>query len=270
MNLGLTDQVALITGASAGLGFATAEALLREGARVALCSRDQARIEAAAASLRASVGAPDDHVLPLVCDVTDEGQIQATLAAVVDAWGGLQVLITNAGGPPAGAALAFDAPQWRRALELNLMSTVNLCRHALPRLRESAQRGQLARVVMVASISAKQPIPGLALSNTARAGVLGFMKSLAAEVGPDGVTVNAVLPGYTRTERLTDLATSIRTRTGQTVEEVEAGWAAESVLGRIADPVEFAEVVAFLASRPASYLTGLAIPVDGGASQHLL
>jgi 3-oxoacyl-[acyl-carrier protein] reductase len=164
----------------------------------------------------------------------------------------------------------MDPEDYRDAVELNLMSTISLCDAALPHLRTAAAEDDHARIVMVTSVSPKQPIPTLALSNTARAGVQGYAKSLAEDVGETGMTVNTVLPGYTRTQRLDELAGDIQADTGQSYNEVEAGWADENALPRIGEPEEFAATVAFLASAPAGYITGAAVPVDGGRSKHLL
>ncbi|MEZ4701086.1 MAG: SDR family oxidoreductase [Rhodothermales bacterium] len=266
MDLGLMGRVALVSGASGGLGFATAEALAREGCRVAIGSRDRARIDEAAARLRAQ-GA---EVLPLVCDVRDETQIARAVAAVAEAFGGLHILIANAGGPPAGYIDDFDANQWREALELNLLGTINLCRHALPHLRAAAAAPDpLARILMITSVSARQPIPNLYLSNTARAGVQGFAKSLSEELGPAGITVNTILPGYTQTDRLGELADAIQQRTGQTRDAIEASWAEANALKRLGTPQEFAAVAAFLVSKPAAYITGIGLAVDGGRIKHL-
>ena len=271
MELGLEGAAAFIAGASSGLGYATAAALVAEGCRVAVCSRDVNRIGAAARRLMEEFGASDDDVIPVTCDVTDETAIERGIAETVDAFGELNILITNAGGPPSGPIEALSPDQWRHALELNLMSTINLCRAALPHLREAAaQADPLAAILMVTSVSAKQPIPNLALSNTARAGVQGFAKSLADEVGPAGIRVNTILPGYTRTDRLEELAESITSRTGTSREEVERSWADHAALKRIAEPSEFAAAAAFLVSRKASYITGVALPVDGGRVKHLL
>lgn len=270
MDLGLQDRIAFVAGASAGLGRAVASRLLAEGASVALCSRDSDRIEAAAQELADETGAAPERVLPLTCDVTDEAQIEAALAATIEHFGALHVLVTNAGGPPAGLIDDFDAEDWRDALELNLMSTINLTRHALPHLRRSAETDGHARIVMVSSVSAKQPIPNLYLSNTARAGVQGFAKSLAEELGPAGITVNTVLPGYTRTARLQELGENAAERTGQSLEEVEAGWVEQNAIKRLGEPEEFAAAVAFLASTHAAYVTGVAFPIDGGRVKHLL
>lgn len=271
MELGLQDRVAFVAGGSSGLGRAAAVALAREGARVALCSRAAARIEAAAAHVRQEAAVAAERVLPLVCDVTDEDQVAAALEATRGAFGAaLHVLVTNAGGPPSGTASSFEAAAWRRALELNLMSTINLCRHALPALRAAARHDGHARILMITSVAAKEPIATLALSNTARAGVQGFAKSLALELGPEGITVNTLLPGYTRTDRLEELAAATEARTGTARADIEAGWAEATALKRLGEPDEFAAALTFLAGRPAAYITGVALPVDGGRVRHLL
>ena len=270
MDLGLTERTAFVAGASKGLGYAAARELAQEGCRVALCSRNEARITAAADDLRDEADVPDDRVLPLVCDVTDEAAVQAAVEETVDTFGGLNVLVTNAGGPPSGAATDVDRADYREAVELNLMSTISMCEAALPHLRTAAAEDDHARIIMVTSVSAKQPIPTLALSNTARAGVQGYAKSLADDVGPSGITVNTVLPGYTRTARLEDLADDIQAETGQSYDEIEADWADQNALPRIGEPEEFAATVTFLASARAGYVTGVAMPVDGGRSKHVL
>ncbi len=271
MDLGLQDRIALVTGASSGLGLAAATELAREGCRVAICSRSGDRIESAADLLAERAGVSRDRVLPLVGDVSREEDVERTVARTAAHFGGLNILVTNAGGPPSGQVEDFDARAWHEALDLNLMSTINLCRHALPHLRRAAGPPDgLARVIMITSLVAKQPIPTLYLSNVSRAGVQGFAKSLSEELGPDGITVNTVLPGYTRTARLADLSESLAKRTGRSVQEVEAGWAAGSALKRIGREDEFAASVLFLAGRSASYITGVALPVDGGAIKSLL
>ena len=270
MDLALKDRVAFIAGASSGLGRAVAAELAREGCRVALCSRDTGRIEAAAATIVKATGVPPEQLLPLACDVTVEADIEQALARTVDHFGSLHILLANAGGPPAGTLDDFNAAQWRAALDLNLMSTINLCRYAVPYLRKAAAQDGHARIIMVTSLSAKQPIPTLYLSNVARAGVQGFAKSLAEELGPVGITVNTVLPGYTRTDRLSHLSEALHARTGKTIEEIEAGWAEGSALKRIGTEEEFAAAVAFLASARAGYITGVALPIDGGAIKNLL
>lgn len=268
MDLGLQDRVAFVAGASSGLGLAAALALASEGCSIAICSRDQGRVNAAAGELAETVG--PDRVLAVECDVTDEDQVRYALGRTAEHYGALHILITNAGGPPTGFIDEFSADTWRMGLELNLVSTINMCRHALPYLREAARTSGLARILMITSIAAKQPVPSLYLSNTARAGVQGFAKTLSEEVGPAGITVNTILPGFTRTVRLQELVDQIQDRSGQSPEEIEAGWAAGAALNRLAEPEEFAAVAAFLCSARAGYVTGAAIPVDGGYTKHLL
>jgi 3-oxoacyl-[acyl-carrier protein] reductase len=267
MDLGLTDRVAFVTGASQGLGFAVARQLAAEGCHVAICSRSQERIQQAADALRDMPG----NVIGLTCDVTDEPAITHAINQVVAQLGQLNILVTNAGGPPTGFVDDFDAADWREGIELNLISTINLVRHALPHLRKASESADgFASILMITSVSAKQPIPNLYLSNTSRAGVQGFAKSLSEELGSAGITVNTILPGFTRTERLSDLASAIREKTGQSVEEIEAAWGDANALKRIGSTEEFAAAAAFLVSGNARYITGVSLNVDGGRSKGLL
>ena len=268
MDLGLKGKVAFVAGASSGLGYAAALALLQEGCSVAICSRNEDRIQAAAARLAEESNS--NNILPLVCNVKDEEAIQGAYQKVLEKWGKMNILITNAGGPPAGFIDDFNADQWRDALELNLISTINLARHALPAIKAAAEDDGLARILMITSVSARQPIPNLYLSNTARAGVQGFAKSLSEELGPLGVTVNTIMPGFTKTERLSELSEAVQKRTGQSIEEIEASWADANALKRMGDPSEFAATVAFLVSKPAAYITGIGMVVDGGRVKHLV
>ncbi|MDQ3604861.1 MAG: SDR family oxidoreductase, partial [Gemmatimonadota bacterium] len=184
----------------------------------------------------------------------------------IDRFGQIDILVTNAGGPPAGPFEQHSAEAWRQAVRLNLESVLNLVRAVLPGMKE---RGW-GRILNVTSIAVKQPVEGLILSNSVRAAVTGFARTLANEVAPFGVTVNNVLPGYTRTERLDELAGSISQRRGITTEEARAGWEREIPAGRLGEPREFAALAAFLASERASYITGTSIPVDGGWTRSLL
>ena len=270
MDLGLRDRTAFVAGASSGLGQAVALELAREGCRVAICSRNEDRITEAAEYVRTEADVASDRVLPLVCDVTDDDAVAEAVQTTTDTFGSINVLVTNAGGPPSGTATEVDKADYRDAVELNLMSTISLCDNALPSLRTAADEEDHARIIMVTSVSSKQPIPSLALSNTARAGVQGYAKSLAEDLGPSGITVNTVLPGYTRTARLDDLADDIQEETGQSYDEIEAEWAEQNALPRIGTPEEFAATVTFLASERAGYVTGVALPVDGGRSKHIL
>jgi 3-oxoacyl-[acyl-carrier protein] reductase len=247
MELGLAGRRAAVAAASKGLGFACARALAGEGARVAICGRSKERIEEAAG--RIGVDA-----VPLVADVsTAEGARQFVVEARA-ALGGLDVLVTNAGGPPTGNFETTPLESYAPALALNLLSVVAMCQEAVPRMR--VQR--FGRIVAITSISVRQPIPNLILSNTARAGVTGFLKTLAREVAGDGVTVNSVQPGSHATDRLLGLYPDRETAT------------AGIPTGELGRPEDFGAVVAFLCSDAARFITGAAIPVDGGAYAALL
>jgi len=264
MDLQLEGRIAAVAAASKGLGKAVARELLKEGAHVAICSRDPARIEAAAADLRRETGG---EVLPVVADLTTLAGCQTFIQNTVQHYGGrLDILITNAGGPPSGPVESFDDDAWQAAIHLNLLSTVRMVSEALPYLKQSDQ----GRVIAITSISAKQPLNNLVLSNATRAGVIGYIKSLANELGHTGVTFNAALPGWTRTARVDDLLATLAQARGSTPEEVESGITAAIPARRMARPDEFAAVVTFLASGRASYLNGVALQIDGGLSQSLL
>jgi 3-oxoacyl-[acyl-carrier protein] reductase len=247
MDLGLQGRRAAVAASSAGLGLAAAKALAAEGCRVVISGRDPDRLAVAAADL------PD--VVAIEADVSTPDGATAFVRAATEALGGIDVLVPNAGGPPAGGFGSTPLAAYLPALELNLLSTVAMCLEAVPAMRE---RGW-GRVVAITSFSVRQPVPGLILSNTARAGVTGFLKTLAIEVAPDGVTVNSVLPGSHRTDRLRQLHGEHLDGLAQSI-PVRA-------LGRADD---FGAVVAFLCSEHARFITGAAVPVDGGASGGLL
>jgi 3-oxoacyl-[acyl-carrier protein] reductase len=262
MDLGLKGRVALVCGASKGIGFATAELMAREGAAVAICSRDAASIASAAERL-APTGAT---VLSIAADLSTMDGISAVVAATTARFGRVDVLVTNTGGPPTGMAISHDWSAWEKASELLLRSAVELTRAFIPGMRER----QWGRVVGITSFAVKRPVSSLVLSNALRAAVTGYYRTLADEVAADGVTVNTVLPGYTDTERLDALATATTARTGVTRESVFDGWKAETPARRLGKPEELAAVIAFLASEPAGFVTGQAICVDGGAIRSLL
>ncbi|MDA0377962.1 MAG: SDR family oxidoreductase [Bacteroidetes bacterium] len=270
MDLRMQDARAFVAGASSGLGRAIARQLLMEGCRVAICSRTADRIESARDWLLRETGCPPHHVLALTCDVTQESSVLEALAAAAGHFGGLDLVVTNAGGPRTGQIDDLSAEDWRGGIELNLMSTINLCRAALSHLRAARRQERHASILMISSLSAKQPIMSLYLSNVARAGVQGFAKSLSEELGAEGITVNSILPGYTRTDRLSHLSESLNERTGRSIEDIEAGWAANSALKRIGTEDEFAAAATFLLSPRAGFITGQALVVDGGAVKSLL
>ncbi|MBN1148687.1 MAG: SDR family oxidoreductase [Anaerolineales bacterium] len=257
MDLHLEGKRALVTGASRGLGYAIALGLAREGADIALNSRDPERVAAAAQTLAQESGA---RVTPLAGDVSDPATPLALVAKAAQALGGLDLLVTNAGGPPAGKFEDFDDATWQRAVNLSLISHVRLIRAALPYLRES----KAASVLTLTSYSVKQPIPMLVLSNSVRAATVGLTKSLALELGADGIRFNSILPGWTETERVVELMEARARAKGTNVEEEIARQAMESPLGRMAMPAEVANAAVFLLSPAASYITGVMLAVDGG------
>jgi 3-oxoacyl-[acyl-carrier protein] reductase len=259
VNLGLDGKVALVCGASRGLGRAIAEELVAEGASVAVCSRDPESIAAAAGEL-------GSQVLAVAGDLAVPGEPTRVVEAAVERFGRLDVLVANTGGPPAGTHDTLSLDDWDRATALLLRSTVELAAAALPGMKE---RGW-GRILVVTSVAVRQPVDNLILSNSLRAGVTGYAKTLAREVAADGVTVNTILPGYTATERVTELNRANAEREGVTPEEVQARLEASIPLGRLAEPREFAALAAFLASERAGYITGSAIAVDGGWVRGLL
>jgi 3-oxoacyl-[acyl-carrier protein] reductase len=262
MDLGLKDKVALVAGASAGLGFAAAKVLFEEGARVAICSRDETRIISAANSLSKDTS----MVLPVVCNLTLKDEIDRLLAKVIDAFGQIDILVANCGGPPVGRHDTITETEWEVGYNLTFMSSVRLIQGALAGMKER----QFGRIILTTSISAKQPIDNLLLSNSYRAGLLGYAKTLSRELAPHGVTVNTVLPGYTRTERLDYLADEVSAKMGQTKDEVFAGWQETIPAGRLGKPEELGSMIAFLASERAAYITGTSTAVDGGRTAGIL
>jgi len=257
MDLGLKGKSALVCGSSQGLGRAIAQALAAEGANVAVNARSAEKLARVQAEIHEATGA---RVAAAPGDLTDPGAVEEVVASAQAAFGRIDILVTNTGGPPSGPFESHSAEVWRHAIAQNLESVINLVRAVLPGMKER----RWGRIVNVTSISVKQPVAGLILSNALRAGVTGFAKTIANEAAPFGVTVNNVLPGYTRTERLVELAQAVSGRTGNTVEGVYAGWEREIPMGRLAEPAELAALAAFLCSEKASYITGQSVAVDGG------
>ncbi len=257
MDLGLKDRVAVVAASSQGLGKAVALGLAREGAKLALCARTQATLDAAAREIRGETGA---EVMARAVDVTVHDQVRGFVAAAVEQFGRLDICVANAGGPPSKTFAETTIEDWQAAANLNLMSTVYLARETLPLM----QQRRWGRFIAITSVAVKQPVEGLILSNAVRSGTSGLIKTLANEYGPHNVLVNNVCPGYTATARLVSLAAKLAEREGVSPEEIEARWAGQAPLRRIGRPEEFANLVVFLASERASYITGVSIAVDGG------
>jgi 3-oxoacyl-[acyl-carrier protein] reductase len=257
MDLGLKGQIALVTAASRGLGAATALAFAREGARVAICARNQEPLMATSHRIAEETGV---EVLAITADVSQADDVEKLVATTVDRFGRLDVLVTNAGGPPAGNFLDLDQDDWERAAQLTLMSVVRLCYTVVPVMRQ----GGGGSILAITSMSVKQPLDNLILSNSLRLGVIGLVKSLSNELAADGIRVNAICPGWTRTERVQELLQARAAKSGLTVEEEAAKVTASIPLGRMAEPEEFARAAAFLASPAASHITGVSLLVDGG------
>lgn len=257
MDLGLQGKRALLTGASKGLGFATARRLALEGCQVAINSRDPKSLSNAANTIEEESNLT---ALALPGDITDPAVPEKLVQQAVEALGGLDLLFTNSGGPPSGKFENLDDAAWLQAVELNLMCHVRLIRAALPYLRQSSSPS----VLTVTSYSVKQPLPFLVLSNSVRAATVGLTKSLAIELGNDGIRFNSILPAWTQTERVINLMAYRAQARGTTTEEEVAKQAQESPLGRIGMPEEFANAAVFLLSPAASFITGLMMTVDGG------
>ena len=257
MDLGIKDRVAVVAASSRGLGQAVARGLAREGAKLALCARASAPLDAAAEEIRRETGA---EVMTRALDVTDYDAVRGFVAAVVERFGRLDICVANAGGPPAKSFAETTMEDWRAAADLNLMSTVYFAKEALPVM----QRQQWGRFIAITSVAVKQPVEGLILSNAVRSAVSGLIKTLANEYGRYGVLVNNVCPGYTATARLVELSHRLAGKEGVDPAEIEDRWARQTALGRVGRPEEFADLVVFLASERATYITGAAIAVDGG------
>jgi 3-oxoacyl-[acyl-carrier protein] reductase len=257
MDLQLKDKRALVTASSRGLGYATALGLAREGCRVAINGRDEAKVSAAAQAIATETGT---QVIGLVGDVSNPDVPTRLVGEAARAFGGLDILITNAGGPPSGGFESFDEAAWQKAIDLTLMSHVRLIQAALPYLKQS----RTASVLTVTSYSVKQPIPNLVFSNSIRAATVGLTKSLALDLGPAGIRFNSILPGWTETERVYELMRSRAALNKTTPEEEIAKQSRESPLGRMGRPEEFANAAVFLVSPAASYITGVMLTVDGG------
>lgn len=257
MDLGLREKVALVAAASRGLGRAIAFELANEGAKLVVCARGEETLRAACDDIAASTNA-DVHAV--VADLSKREDIERVASEAMATFGQVDVLVTNAGGPPAGVFEAHAWDAWERAVNLTLRSSVELTRAVLPGMRAR----KWGRIINVTSIAVKQPVDNLILSNSIRSAVTGFARTLANEVATDGITVNNILPGYTRTERVEELADANAAKQGLTRRDIIQRFESEIPMRRLGEPPEFAALAAFLASERASYITGQSIAVDGG------
>jgi 3-oxoacyl-[acyl-carrier protein] reductase len=262
MDFGLKGKRAIVMAASRGLGYASALGLAREGCHLVICSRDRARIDAAAENIRTSTGA---RVKALVVDVSTAAEAKRLVDTAVLEYGGLEVVVHNAGGPPAGETLAMTEEQWQKAFEQNLLSFVRIVSAATPEMKKAGY----GRILTIASSSIKQPIPNLSLSNAFRAGVWGIAKTMSRELAPHGILINVIAPGRIDTERIAELDQANATKSGKPVDEIRKASVAQIPLGRLGRPEELANLVVFLASEPASYITRQAFMVDGAAGTTL-
>ncbi|MDZ8053339.1 MAG: SDR family oxidoreductase [Aulosira sp. ZfuVER01] len=259
MDLQLNGKVVLVTAGSKGLGKATAKQFAREGAKVAICARSEL-VDKAAAEIESETGR---EVLAVRADVTQPADIERVINTTVEKFGGLDILVTNAGGSPAGTFDDIDVAAWEAAINLTLLSAVNLVKYALPYLRQS----NAAAILTITSISTKQPVQNLVLSNSIRLAVIGLTKTLSQELGGDRIRVNSILPGWTYTERVEELINSRIAKSGTTKEAEIAAINANIPLGRMGTPEEFANVAVFLCSPAASFVNGVMLQVDGGSNQ---
>ena len=260
MDLGLKGKRALVTGASRGLGYAVANTLASEGCRVAINSRNAEKLSVAAKEI---ANAQDVPVFALAADMSDASAPEKIIKQAVDALGGLDLLVTNAGGPPPGAFESFTEEDWAKAIDLSLMSHVRLIKAALPYLRES----DVPSVLAITSYSVKQPVPNLILSNSIRAATVSLTKSLSIELGEENIRFNSILPGWTKTERVGELLGARAQANDTSVAEEISKLMKDCPLGRMAEPQEFADPAVFLLSPAASYITGVCVLVDGGISK---
>lgn len=257
MDLGLKNKVALVAASSHGIGKATALSLAKEGAKVVICSRNVDALNKAAKEIQTACGS---EVLPVQCDVTKPVDIENLFATAEKYLKQVDILVCNAGGPPQGTFDHLSERDFSWAIDLNLKSTINLCRRAVPGMKER----QWGRLIAITSISAKQPLDDLILSNTVRAGVLGFMKSLSNEIAAHGITANSICPGFTKTARIKDFAEKLSKIKNLSVTQLYNSWERNIPAKRMAEPLEPASLITFLASEQAGYINGTTIQIDGG------
>ncbi len=263
MDLGLKDRVAIVTASSKGLGRAVATGLAREGAKVVICARGEEQLTKTAEEIGSLTGS---RVLSVRTDVTQHEEVKSLVKKVMEEFDRIDILVCNAGGPPPAEFLELSVEDWREGIELNLMSTIYLIREVVPHMK----RREWGRIINMTSVAVKQPIDGLILSNVTRTAVAGLSKTVSNELARDNVLVNTVCPGYTLTKRVEELAKTRSIKEGVSTEEVFGMWERLIPMGRLGKPEEFANLVVFLASERASYITGVTIQVDGGYVKSIL
>jgi 3-oxoacyl-[acyl-carrier protein] reductase len=262
MDTGLKNRVAIVAASSQGIGLATAAAFAAEGCRLAMCARNLQALQSAVDKIQRQHSV---DVFEQGLDVADPAAVHHFVDAVVAKFGAADICVINAGGPPAKGFLATTLDEWQKAVDQNFLSAVYFAREVIPHM----QQRRWGRIITITSITTKQPVPDLVLSNAVRAAVVGLVKSLANEFGKDGILVTNVAPGYTATERLKQLARSRSAALGKSEKEIFEGWAADASLKRVGEPREIADAIVWLASERASYITGQTVLVDGGAYRGL-
>ena len=261
MNLGLQNKVALVLASSKGLGFACAKGLYEEGANVILCSRSEENLSKAKELLENTVTIGEDNkVYSIVADLMDEKQIKNLVEKTFEEFGRVDILIHNAGGPPSAPIEKITRENWKDSIDLNLLSFVRIAELVVPIMQKQGS----GRIIAITSVSVKQPLNNLVLSNTTRLGIVGFAKTLGNENAKNNILVNVVCPGPTLTDRMKEIINATVEKTGKSEEEVEKTWTDQIPIGRMGTPEEFANMVVFLASEKASYITGTVIQIDGG------
>jgi len=262
MDLGIKDKVAIVCASSKGLGKAVAFGLAREGVKLTVCARGKRDLDKTADEIVKETGA---QVLAVECDMSKTDDIKKVVDETIKKYSRIDIVVNNAGGPPTGAFLDFSLEDWQKAIELNLFSTITMSKAVVPYMKER----EWGRIINITSVAVKQPIDGLILSNTARAGVIGLAKTMSNEFGPYNITVNNVCPGRILTDRITHLASEKAKREGVSLEDALTSMEKDVPLRRIGRPEELANLVVFLASERASYITGTTIQVDGGLTRGL-
>ena len=263
MDLGIKDRVAIVAASSKGLGKATALELAKEGVHLTLCARDKEILDNTADEIRSATGV---EVLAVAADVSKTGDIKKVVADTIGKYSKADILINNAGGPPTGGFLDFSLEEWQKAVELNLFSAITFSNEVIPHM----QKNKWGRIINITSYAVKQPVEGLLLSNTVRAGIIGLAKSLSNEFGRDNILVNNICPGRIYTDRIVFLANDRAEKEGKSFDEIIEHMGSDVPVGRIGKPQELAALAVFLASERASYITGTSIQVDGGLTKSLM